>query len=200
MDLNNSIYTDFVIGDVVSQAEPRLIVIGGGLGCGKNTLLFLKQQDRSLPTSYIIHEPDEVMARLPAFQLQSTLDPQEAFARWELFARNIANELTHFAFHNRFHHVYIRSLSLVDSLETLYQAKHEWGYFLETHIVQCSLSKALERIKLREQVQSRHIDSHVIESRYKQLEQNLPYIKKLSDQFEIWDNEQDNVQPIRLSV
>jgi predicted ABC-type ATPase len=200
MDLNNSIYTDFVIGDVVSEAEPRLIVIGGGLGCGKNTLLFLKQQDKSLPTSYIIHEPDKVMARLPEFQLQSMLDPHEAFARWEPFARNIANELTHFAFRNRSHHVYVRSLSLIDSLETLYKAKHEWGYFLEIHIVQCSLSKAMERIKLREQVQSRHIVPNIIESRYEQLQQNLPYIQKLADQFEIWDNEQDNIQPISLSV
>jgi predicted ABC-type ATPase len=175
-------------------------VIGGGLGCGKNTLLFLKQQNKSLPSSYILHEPDEVMARLPAFQLQAESDPQDAFTHWELFARNIANELTQFAFKNRCHHVYVRSLSLVDSLETLYQAKHEWGYFLEVHIVQCSLPKAMERIKLREQTQSRHISPYLIESRYEQLKQNMSYIQKLSDQFEIWDNEQDNIQPVILSI
>jgi predicted ABC-type ATPase len=159
----------------------------------------LKQQNKSLPPSYILHEPDEVLARVPEFRIQAQTNPCDAFEQWELFARNIANELTHFAFKNRFHHVYVRSLSLVDSLEALYQAKHEWGYTIEVHIVQCSLSKAIERIKLREQAQSRHIHPSLIESRYEQLKQNLPYIQKLSDQFEIWDNEQDQNHPIRLS-
>lgn len=196
MDLNNPINAEFIIGDVVSEAEPRLVVIGGGLGCGKNTLLAIKQQQKSLPSSYVLHEPDEVMARLPGFQQQAEIDPQDAFAHWELVARNIANELTHLAFKNRFHHVYVRSLSLVDSLETLYQAKHHWGYFLEVHIVQCSLPKALKRIQQREQTLSRHIAPMLIEERYEQLQQNLSYIQKLSDSFEIWNNEQDNILPV----
>jgi len=127
-DLKKQIFEKCFSGKEVEDSKsPVIYVIAGGPGAGKNTLFEMLSRKGLIPVNAFISEPDEIMEMLPDYAVMKEVDPVAAFAKWQIPARELTNEMTEKARSNRMDIVYIRTLALADSTSFLKNIKQD-GY------------------------------------------------------------------------
>lgn len=177
------------------QPFPQLIGIGGGPGAGKSFTYDNMRKEGLLPVDAIIHDPDLVMQSIPQYREDAAINPEEAFKKWELPARQLANYILLKALLSGYNIIYIRSFALSDSLNFVRAAK-AFGYKFDVHMITCDLKIALDRAKERESITKRHIPPETLVQRHKAVLELIPEIISISDSYYIYENNKDGASPI----
>lgn len=172
---------------------PHLICIAGGPGAGKS-FLFEKLNSRGeFPHDAVIHDPDLIMEAMPEYQEEAKSNPAQAFAHWELPARQLANEKLMEALNARYTIIYIRSFALPDSLEFIRHAR-QLGYSITMHILFCDLNVAIRRVQNRQ----RYLPIETVVQRHEAVEEILPELMRISDQYFFYENNTDGSEPVLI--
>lgn len=177
------------------QSFPQLIGIGGGPGSGKTFFYECMRDKCAFPTEAVIHDPDLVMQSIPEYKKDALIDPVKAFEKWELPARQLANNILLKALLAKYNIIYIRSFALADSLKFVKAAK-EFGYKFDVHIMTCEEKIALDRAEERERITKRHIPPNTLIQRHKAVLDLIPNITSLADNYFIYENNKNGVEPI----
>ncbi|HEV2614817.1 MAG TPA: zeta toxin family protein [Gammaproteobacteria bacterium] len=172
---------------------PQLICIAGGPGSGKSYFYESLKSRGEIPTDAVIHDPDLIMEAMPEYQKDAKHDPAKAFERWELPARQRANEILIEALNARYTIVYIRSFALPDSLEFIQHAK-QLGYEITMNILFCDLHTAIRRVKNRE----RYLSIETLVQRHEAVEVILPELMRIADKYYFYENNIDNSEPVLI--
>lgn len=177
------------------QAVPHLFAIGGGSGSGKSFFYESMKEKGLLPVDSVIHDPDLVMQSIPQYQEEANINPVKAFERWELPALQLANEILLNALISRYNIIYMRSFALPDSLTFIRYAKTV-GYKIDIHILTCKHDIAISRVQERERVFKRHLPIETVIQRHEAVSRLLPDIKEVSDNYFIYENNYDGLEPM----
>jgi predicted ABC-type ATPase len=169
------------------QKPPKLIGFAGGPGSGKSFLYEEMKAKGQLPVDAVIHDPDLVMEAIPQYMEEALRDPMEAFKKWELPARQLANDILMKALLAGYNIIYIRTFALSDSLNFVRAAK-TLGYQFELHLVTCDLEVALSRAKEREKQTKRHIPPEILAQRHQAVLNLIPNIIMAADRYFIYEN------------
>lgn len=178
-----------------NQASPQLIGIGGGPCAGKSFLYEQMKAAGKLAADAVIHDPDLVMQSIPEYREDAKRNPVAAFGKWELTARQLANEVLLEALLAKYHIIYLRTFALSDSLQFVHAAK-ECGYRFDAHIVTCDLDVALARAKEREKETKRHIPPETLIQRHEAVLKLIPVITQIADSYFIYENSRDGALPV----
>ena len=181
--------------DYKKQDIPHFCAIGGGSGSGKSYFYDTMKAKGLLPLNSVLYDPDLVMLLIPQYQEEALQDPAQAFKRWELPSRQLANELLLHALIARHNITYLRSFALPDSLTVTRYAK-SMGYTVDIHLLRCTQEIAISRVQKREQVTKRHIPIETVIQRHEAVTQLLPDIKEVADNYFIYENNTDGFEPI----
>jgi predicted ABC-type ATPase len=177
------------------QNHPQLIGIGGGPGAGKSFLYDLMKAEGTLVLDAVIHDPDVVMQSIPQYRDEASINPVAAFKKWELPARQLANEILLKALLARYNIIYMRTFALPDSLHFVRAAK-TCGYQFDAHMVTCDLEIALKRAKEREKITKRHIPLETIAYRHESVLRLIPDIMNIADSYFIYENNHHGSCPL----
>lgn len=177
------------------QSHPQLIGFGGGPGAGKSFLYEDMKTKSQLPIDAVIHDPDLVMQSIPQYIEEAMRDPVEAFKKWELPARQLANDILMKALLAGYNIIYMRTFALADSLNFVHAAKN-LGYKFDIHLVTCELEVALTRAKERESKTKRHIPSETLAQRHQAVLSLIPDIVRIADNYFIYENNDDRHFPV----
>jgi predicted ABC-type ATPase len=177
------------------QAVPHLFAIGGGSGSGKSFFYENMKAKGLLPVDSVIHDPDLVMQSIPQYQEDANINSVKAFERWELPALQLANEILLKALIAKYNIIYMRSFALSDSLKFTRYAKTA-GYKIDIHILTCNHDIAISRVQERDRVSKRHLPIETVVQRHEAVSRLLPDIKNVSDNYFIYENNYDGLEPI----
>lgn len=184
--------SDQFLLDAETQTTPQLFAIGGGPGSGKSYFYEKLKLKNQLPANAVIHDPDLVMQLIPGYQADANIDPVKAFERWELPARQLANEILFQATVARYNIIYIKSFALEESLNLVSFLK-KIKYKVDIHMLICHHDIALERVLEREKISKRHIPKELLLQRHEKVLQLLPEIRVVSDNYYCYENNEEPV-------
>lgn len=177
------------------QNLPQLIAFAGGPGAGKFFLYEQMKNKGQLPRDAVIHDPDLVMQSIPQYLEEAISDPVAAFEKWELPARQLANDILMKALFAGYNIIYLRTFALADSLNFV-QAAKIFGYQFELHLLTCNLDVALARAKKRERQTKRHIPPKILEQRHQEVLNLIADLIKIADSYFIYENSWDRHVPL----
>lgn len=166
---------------------PQLIAFAGGPGAGKSFLYEAMKSKGQLPPDSVIHDPDLVMQAIPQYLEEARREPVDAFKKWELPARQLANNILMSALLAGYNIIYMRTFALADSLNFVHAAKI-LGYQVTLHVLTCDLEVALARAKARERQTRRHIPPAVLAQRHQAVLNLIPELIKIADHYFIYEN------------
>ncbi|MCB0331999.1 MAG: zeta toxin family protein [Bdellovibrionales bacterium] len=175
--------------------HPRILVIGGGVGSGKDFLYHSFLRSRRIPLGAILHDPDTVMSMLSGFQRDAAKNPASAFHRWESTALRIALELLPIVLAYKRNLVYMRTLSSEFCLSFLRESKERFGYQIETHLLTCDIERALSRAHKRAEKDRRKVPDEEIVIRRKRVKQHFSRLREISDSLVLWENNSEEDHP-----
>jgi predicted ABC-type ATPase len=145
-----------VLNNTASSNPPIFIGIGGGVAAGKNTLLRKLQADKSVPENIYIHDPDDVMVKLPSYQKYlAEHGAQEAQKIFDKPALEIAEAMLKYAIDNKKDIIYMRTFAAQNILEQLEQVKNAGYKLTEFHAVFADKDLIEQRLQERERQEQR---------------------------------------------
>lgn len=174
--------------------SPQLLGIGGGPCSGKSFLYEHMSAEGKLAAGAVVHDPDLVMQSIPEYREDASKDPIAAFEKWELPARQLANEILLQALLAGYHIIYMRSFAMTESLNFVHAAR-TFGYGFDAHIVTCDLDVALTRAKERERQTKRHMPPETLIQRHQAVLALIPEIANMADNYFIYENSCDGSPP-----
>jgi predicted ABC-type ATPase len=162
---------------------PRIFVVAGAPAAGKTTFIQQQIQAGVLPADAFMHDCDAVMQGLKGYQDDLRLHGSAfAFSKWELLARDVAEEALFQAVERRQDIIYDRSCALMSSFTFIENVVKEKNYHLFFYYLEINIEIALQRASVREKETGRHTPAGVIEDRIKALQELLPQYQALAVQ------------------
>ena len=144
------------LNNTASTNPPIFIGIGGGVAAGKNTLLRKLQAENLIPENIYIHDPDDVMVKLPSYQIYLAENgAQEAQKIFDKPALEIAEAMLKYAIDNKKDIIYMRTFAAVNILEQLEQVKNAGYKLTEFHAVFADKDLIEQRLQERERQEQR---------------------------------------------
>lgn len=161
---------------------PMLVHLCGIPGSGKSTYAkkFLKTHDNFARVNF-----DDIMSNLDEYKKDcATIGLVDAFKFWELPARAIGYHVLQALLEHRRNVLFDHSAAFTNHID-LIDAIKGWGYFIEMHYLDCSLTIAYERILLREQASQQHTPKYYVWQRHQLLEKLIPLYQCKVDAFKV---------------
>lgn len=185
-------FKDF-LGDLSSSPRnpPQFFGIGGGVASGKNTLLRRLQEGEHLPSGAFVHDPDEVMIRLPPYK-KALADGNLEAARstFEEPAFEIAMAMLKCALDRKMDVIYMRTFS-ADTIEDDLKAVRDKGYQLaEMHGIFGQSGAIAYRIDRRKETDERTVPLDSAIAKTQAFAGNFKKCAALFEKSYLWDNRQ----------
>lgn len=171
------------------QADPIIYAIAGAPASGKTTFIQEKIKQKFFAKDIFIHDCDAVMTSLEGYQSDlKLLGPAQAFANWELPARQIAESELMRAVEAKKTIIYDRSCALPTSYTFLKDLVENQGYTLIMHVLYVTQKEAIDRAIEREQKTRRHIPEELLVARMSGIKTLWPDYLKLAKNCYLYDS------------
>lgn len=172
--------TSLFLSGCKKSNTPLFTVIGGGIGSGKST--FYKKSK----IMGVHHDPDAVLNQIKGYQDDTKSgiaeDIRKAFAKWELPARELSEEILDQALNQKFDIVYSRTCSTDETPQFLKDVKGK-GYKIIFNGIYADLKMCLERAQRRMKIENRYSPPEVVTERHQKFLKLLPLYKEIADDF-----------------
>lgn len=146
-DIEYKNFYNLFLSNLKFSDSPRIIILSGTPGAGKST--FRKKYLGTIE-NFHLHDMDEVIANLKGYKVDSQKHGETyAFDKWWPIAQKVVNQLTLYAFTQKFNIVYDRSCCTEQSLNDLREAVLHRGYKAKMYAFYVPEVIALDRVKKR---------------------------------------------------
>lgn len=173
----------------VTGRSPRLFAAAGNVGAGKTSLLRFLSANGQLPGAHAVrHDPDSVMSELKGFREDTLKSPVLAFKRWELPARELADEIVSIGIQRRCDIVYDRTCAFPETLALMRQLRFQKGYFVSMFFVWAPLEQCLQRAERRAQNSRRFVPPAIIQQRADSLRELLHSYLDVVNELHVYQN------------
>jgi predicted ABC-type ATPase len=174
-----------------AAAEKIIHSMAGIPGSGKTTFVEKAMAAGTFPRAAFVLDPDRVMQSLPEYMRDySRLGAAEAFALWEMPARELAYEMAENAAARGLPIVKDMGCARQENIDMLAAIKAR-GYRLIVHYLSCDVEEALRRIGARE----RHTPENLVRERDASIRMLLPQLRALADEFYAYKNTEGGYRP-----
>lgn len=174
---------------MLNQTAPFLYAIAGIPTAGKTTFRNTAIAKGVLPAHAFVHDCDAVMASLPGYQQQLAQEgPAAAFNKWELTARELAEQQLQTPIELKRDIIYDRSCALPESYVLIKNLVEQHDYQLIMHLLVINVAEAKKRAIAREKQFGRHSPQAMLAERYQLLKDLWPEYLKLASEAFILDN------------
>ena len=178
------------------MTNPIIFAVAGIPASGKSSFIQEKMKENFFPEEVFIHDCDAVMASLKDYQSDlQTLGSAQAFTKWELPARALAESMLMEAVHAKKNIIYDRSCALQSSYLFLKEVVELHQYALVMHVLAVSNEVAFSRAEEREKETGRQVPKKYFIEREKGLKALWPAYLKLAKQCCVYDS---NTRPLQL--
>jgi predicted ABC-type ATPase len=173
----------------VVDRRPQLFAAAGNIAAGKTSLLRFLSSAGKLPAAHAVrHDPDAVMSEISGYRADTLVNPANAFERWEIPARKLADEIFTAAVERRCDVVYDRTCAFPETVQLFRNVKMNEHYHLNMYFVWAFLPECLQRAKQRAQSSRRFVPEKVIVERAEALRALFPKYLEIVDEMSIYEN------------
>lgn len=171
------------------KKPPLIYVVAGSPASGKTSFVHKGLEENIFPKDAVVHDCDAVMCELPGYQSDlKKCGPAEAYSKWELVARESAEDQLSLAIEAKKDILYDRSCALLSSYVFLENIVKKQGYKLIMHALHIDINQALARAKSRESKTGRHMPPILLQERLEMFSALWPYYLALAEKVYLYDN------------
>lgn len=174
---------------MLNQTAPFLYAIAGIPAAGKTSFRINAVAKGVLPAHAFVHDCDAVMEAIPEYQQQLAQEgTAAAFRKWEITARELAEQQLQNPIQLKRDIIYDRSCALPESYTLIKNLVEQHGYRLIMHVLMINADEAKKRAIHREKQHGRHLPESLIVERLQYLRDLWPKYLQLATEAFILDN------------